>query len=52
MKKLMKVNKILFYLEIKMFKQTATDLTKVSLAMFQNWINSFDTILFDCDGKK
>lgn len=35
-----------------MYKQTATDLTKVSPASFENWINSIDTVLFDCDGNE
>lgn len=34
-----------------MFKQTATDLDTISTASFIEWINSFDTVLLDCDGK-
>lgn len=34
-----------------MLKQTATDLTKASADVVKKWINSFDTVLSDCDGK-
>lgn len=34
-----------------MFKQTATDLTKISEENVRTWVNSFDTVLTDCDGK-
>lgn len=34
-----------------MFQQTATDLTKVSNDLVLKWLDSFDTVLTDCDGK-
>lgn len=36
---------------LRMFKQTATDLTKVSNDLVKKWLDSFDTVLTDCDGK-
>lgn len=33
-----------------MYKQTATELTKLSNEKVKEWIDSFDTVLFDCDG--
>lgn len=38
-------------LESNMFKQTATDLTTVSPESFEKWLNSFDIVLSDVDGK-
>lgn len=35
-----------------MFKKSATNLLTVSPASFDEWMNSFDTVLFDCDGNK
>lgn len=35
-----------------MFKQSATNLLTVPRASFDEWMNSFDTVLFDCDGNK
>lgn len=34
-----------------MFKQTATDLTLASSKTIETWLNSFDTVLSDCDGE-
>lgn len=34
-----------------MFKQTSTELTKLSNEKVKEWLNSFDTVLTDCDGK-
>lgn len=34
-----------------MYKKTATDLTKLSKEEVKEWVNSFDTVLADCDGK-
>lgn len=39
-------------IESKMFKQTATDLASISPELFETWLNSFDTVLSDCDGKR
>uniref|UniRef100_A0A0K8TSQ9 Putative phosphoglycolate/pyridoxal phosphate phosphatase family n=1 Tax=Tabanus bromius TaxID=304241 RepID=A0A0K8TSQ9_TABBR len=33
-----------------MYKKSATDLTKLPAEKVKNWINSFDTVLADCDG--
>lgn len=35
-----------------MFKETATDLTKQSIDKVKNWLQTFDTVLSDCDGEK
>lgn len=34
-----------------MYKQTATELNKLSPEKVKEWLNSFDTVLTDCDGK-
>lgn len=34
-----------------MFKRTATDLTKLPGNVVKEWLNSFDSVLTDCDGE-
>lgn len=35
----------------KMYSQTATELNKLSNHEVKTWLESFDTVLTDCDGK-
>lgn len=35
----------------KMYSQSATDLGKLSSNDVKTWLQSFDTVLTDCDGK-
>lgn len=35
----------------KMYTQSATDLSKLSNEAVKTWLDSFDTVLTDCDGK-
>lgn len=34
-----------------MFKESATNLQNISVEEGIEWLNSFDTVLSDCDGK-
>lgn len=36
---------------MKMFKNSGTLFSDLSDVAVENWMNSFDTVLFDCDGK-
>lgn len=35
-----------------MFHESATDLNSINADKFNEWLNSFDTVLADGDGKK
>lgn len=35
----------------KMYTQSATDLSKLSSEAVKKWLENFDTVLTDCDGK-
>lgn len=35
-----------------MFKESATNLHKISVDEGKKWLDSFDTVLSDCDGKQ
>lgn len=44
-------NKLANQLTIKMFKSTVTNLQEATADQVQEFLNSFDTVLTDCDGK-